>query len=79
MKTIKFIIDELTCPGCITKIERVLSKEKGVAAADVLFSASQVKVAFRDWMISADELAILLENIGYPVLGAKVLSDKVPY
>ncbi len=67
MKTIKFELEELTCPGDIAKIERVLLKQRGVEEANVLFSASKVKIKFRDWRISADELAMLIENIGYPI------------
>ena len=48
MKTIKFQLEELTCPSCINKIESVLRKQKGVQHAKVLFNSSKVKVAYRD-------------------------------
>lgn len=71
MKTIKFEVAELTCPGCSAKIEGVLLKQKGVDDAKVFFSAGKVKIRFRDWLISASELANLIENIGYPIMTAK--------
>lgn len=72
MKTIRFELDELTCPACIARIEGVLLRQKGVTQADVLFYASKVKITFKEWIISAEELIVLIENIGYPVLAAKV-------
>ena len=71
MKTVKFQLEELTCPSCITKIECVLMRQKGVEAANVLFSASKVKVKYRDGVVSEDELATIIENVGYPILAAK--------
>lgn len=71
MKTIKFELEELGCPGDIAKIERLLLKQRGVIEANVLLSASKVKIKFRDWLISIDELAMLIENIGYPVRTAQ--------
>ena len=71
MKTIKFELEELTCPSCIAKIEGVLSREKGVEEANVLFSASKVKVKYREDVVSSERLAALIENVGYPILTAK--------
>jgi len=72
MKTIRLDLDELNCPDCIPRIERLLSKQKGVAQANVIFFANEVKITFKDWMISVDELVSLIENIGYPVRSSKV-------
>ena len=38
MKTVKIQLEELSCHSGIIKIEDVLSKERGVAAAQVLFN-----------------------------------------
>ena len=40
MKTIRFQLETLTCPTCITKIEGALNKESGVEEAKVLFLTS---------------------------------------
>ncbi|HZH54447.1 MAG TPA: heavy-metal-associated domain-containing protein [Sphingobacteriaceae bacterium] len=67
MKTIKFKLEELTCPTCIAKIETVLNKQSGVTKAKVLFNTSQVKVDFDADVVSGDVLAELIEKTGYPV------------
>jgi len=71
MKTVKFQLEELTCPSCINKIESVLSKEDGVEAAKVLFNSSKVKVQYKEEEVSPDRLADLIQKTGYPVLTAK--------
>ena len=68
MKTIKFQLEELTCPSCINKIESVLRKQKGVQHAKVLFNSSKVKVAYRDGETDPETLASLIDKLGYPVL-----------
>lgn len=71
MKTIKFELEELTCPSCIAKIEGVLLRQEGVEEANVLFSASKVKIRYREDVVSGERLAALIENVGYPILTAK--------
>lgn len=68
MKKSKIKLDELTCPSCIAKIENVLSKTTGIEEARVLFNSSQVKVAFKEDVISEDEIIHVIEKLGYPVL-----------
>jgi copper chaperone CopZ len=72
MKTLKIQLEELTCPSCVKKIEGVLSKQKGVSEAKVLFNSSKVKVTFDENFITADILASTIEKLGYPVLNRKV-------
>lgn len=74
MKIEKFQLETLTCPTCITKIEGVLSKEKGVEEAKVLFNSSKVKVTFEEEIISADTIINLIEKVGYPVIRKKSLT-----
>lgn len=68
MKTIKFQLEDLTCPSCINKIEGVLNKEEGVENAKVLFHSSKVKVSFSEDKTEPEKLATLIEKLGYPVL-----------
>lgn len=72
MKTLKIQLEELTCPSCVKKIEGVLSKQKGVSEAKVLFNSSKVKVTFDENFITADILTSTIEKLGYPVLNRKV-------
>lgn len=57
MKTTSFQLEDLTCPICIHKVEGVLNKEDGVAAAKVLFNSSKVNVEFDEAKTSAGKLA----------------------
>lgn len=68
MKTIKFQLEELTCPSCINKIESVLNRERGVQEAKVLFNSSKVKVDYKEGETEPEKLATLIEKLGYPVL-----------
>lgn len=72
MKTVKFQMEELTCPSCVKKIEGVLSKREGVSEVKVLFNSSKVKVVYDENHVTADQLASTIEQLGYPVLNSKV-------
>lgn len=67
IKTVKFQLETLTCPSCITKIENVLSKQAGVENAKVLFNSSKVKVSYDEEQVSSEQLSKLIEKVGYPV------------
>lgn len=67
MKTVRFQLETLTCPSCITKIEGVLNKEPGVEKAKVLFNSSKVKVQYDEEKVSSGRLAELVEKVGYPI------------
>lgn len=71
MKTIKFQLEELTCPSCINKIESVLNRESGVYEAKVLFNSSKVKVDYNEDEVQPQKLASIIEKLGYPVLSPR--------
>ena len=68
MKSINYQLETLTCPSCINKIEGILNKTDGVDSAKVLFNSSKVKIAYDEDKTSAEQLAALIEKLGYPVL-----------
>ncbi|MDX9909010.1 MAG: heavy metal-associated domain-containing protein [Mariniphaga sp.] len=70
IKTVRFQLETLTCPSCITRIEGVLNKEPGVEKAKVLFNSSKVKVEYNEDKVSADRLAEVIEKVGYPVISS---------
>lgn len=76
MKNIEFQLEELTCPSCINKIERTLKKVNGVNTVRVLFNSSKVKVEAQEDK-APEELAGVIEKLGYPVLSQKVKTSKV--
>lgn len=68
MKTKRFQLETLTCPSCVARIEGVLNKEPGVEQAKVLFNSSRVKVDYNTEKVSAERLAKIIEEVGFPVL-----------
>ena len=68
MITVKWKVEELTCPSCIKKIESVLTKQPGVEEAQVLFHSSKVKVVFDEKLVQEEQLKSTLAKLGYPVL-----------
>lgn len=68
MITVKWKVEELTCPSCIKKIESALSKQPGVQEVKVLFHSSQVKARFDESLVQEELLQNMLAKLGYPVL-----------
>lgn len=64
-------LDGLTCPSCMTKIEKGLSSQTGVENVKVLFNASKVKADFDDSQTDADALAGVVDKLGYEVKSIK--------
>lgn len=72
MRTAKFETETFTCPSCITKIESTVGRKEGVESTQVMFNSSKVKVSFDENIISAEEIAKSINDLGYPVLATKV-------
>ena len=70
METIRFQLETLTCPSCVTKIEGALNKQSGVEEAKVLFNSSRVRVKYNSEEVSSEELGKLIEKVGFPVLSS---------
>lgn len=68
LKTVKFQLETLTCPSCVTKIEGVLNKEAGVENAKVFFNSSKVKISYDEDKVSSKRLSELIEKVGYPIV-----------
>ena len=62
----------LTCPSCMTKIEKAVAKHPGVTNVKVLFNASKVKADFDDSTTDADQLKQVVTGLGYDVESVKV-------
>lgn len=65
-------LEPLTCPSCVKKIETALDKTNGVKLAKVLFNSGKVKTEFDDTLTNAEELANVIQKLGYPVIKTKV-------
>lgn len=68
IKSVRFQLETLTCPSCITRIEGVLNKEPGVEKAKVLFNSSKVKIEFDEEKVSSERLAEVIEKVGFPII-----------
>ncbi|WP_461240842.1 heavy-metal-associated domain-containing protein [Paucilactobacillus sp. N302-9] len=72
MKKAILQLGELTCPSCLTKIEHAVAGTNGVDSVKVLFNAGKVKAEFNADQTSADDLADVVEKLGYKVQNVKV-------
>lgn len=56
---------ELTCPSCITKIEKGLKAKTGVEEAKVFFNTGRIEVQHDPALISPNDLVKAVASIGY--------------
>lgn len=68
MKTTTLKLEALTCPSCIKKIEGALKKQPGIKDARVLFNSSKCVVEFNEDAIHSNDIATIVEKLGYSVL-----------
>lgn len=67
MKEITMKLEGMSCPSCMTKIQKVVEAQPGVSQVRVLFNAGKVKARVDDQQSSADNLASVVKNLGYTV------------
>lgn len=68
MHTTKFQTEPFTCPSCVKKIENVVGKKHGVQSIQVMFNSNRVTVFFDEKVITSEEIAKSITDLGYPVL-----------
>lgn len=73
MKKIEMNLEPLSCPSCIKRIEKAMSKEKGVEEARVLFNSSKIKAKFDESVLSAEDIEKTIEKLGYSVTKTKTV------
>ena len=61
--------DDLTCPSCVAKLEKALTRLPGVTLARVSATTGRIEVDHDDARTSADRLVREVEDLGY---GARV-------
>lgn len=54
-----------TCPSCVDKIEKQVSRLDAVAAVKVHFASSRIEVEHDSTRISADDLVAAVAKAGY--------------
>ena len=71
MSKLVFVLETLTCPSCIKKIEHAAAKLEGVEKVNVLFHSSKVQVRFDETKIDIKRIEQLIVKLGYPILSRK--------
>jgi copper chaperone CopZ len=56
---------ELTCPSCIAKIEKALTKIEGVETAKVFFSTGRIEVEHNADLVQGKDLEKAIQSVGY--------------
>ncbi|PKO05436.1 MAG: heavy metal transport/detoxification protein [Chloroflexi bacterium HGW-Chloroflexi-3] len=56
---------ELTCPSCIAKIEKALTKIDGVETAKVFFSTGRIEVEHNNDLVNGKDLEKAIQAVGY--------------
>lgn len=61
----------LTCPSCLTKIQKSVVAAGGTSDVKVLFNAGKVKFTLDSTVTSLDAIQQGIEKMGYTVKGSK--------
>lgn len=64
MKTI-LRSNNLSCPSCVSKIEKALGARDGVKSAKVHFTTGRIEVEHDREQVSPDELVKVVRSTGY--------------
>jgi len=67
MKKVKLYLEDLSCPDCANKIEKVLNKTKGVKSAEVHYTTAKANVEYNDEEIDTEDLKKAVAKTGYQV------------
>lgn len=62
-----FSVEGMTCASCALRVERVLSRQPGVAKATVNFAAAEAIVTSTDGGLDAAQLEAAVSKIGYTI------------
>lgn len=71
MKKVMMKLNGLTCPSCLTKIEKSVASSAGTSNIKVLFNAGKVKFTLDEQQTSVEGIKDKIEKIGYEVKAIK--------
>ncbi len=74
MKQATLQLETLTCPSCLQKIEKAVTRLDGVDSDSlkVLFNSSKVKFDFDEEVIQIEAVEKAIDQLGYEVLKSRV-------
>lgn len=67
MEKVMMKLDGLTCPSCLTKIQKSVASAAGTNNIKVLFNAGKVKFDLDPTQSTTDEIQSEIEKMGYEV------------
>lgn len=56
---------DLSCPSCVSAIEKTLKNTDGVDEATVHFNTGRIEIEYDDAELTDDDLVRIVENSGY--------------
>lgn len=71
MKKVMMKLGGMTCPSCLTKIEKAVENVDGTDQIKVLFNAGKLKFVMDSNKTNTDEVKNAIEKMGYEVMGIK--------
>lgn len=71
MKKVMMKLSGMTCPSCLTKIEKVVDSLDGTDQIKVLFNAGKLKFIMDSDRVKAVDVKAAIEKMGYEVQGIK--------
>ena len=71
MKKVMMKLSGMTCPSCLTKIEKVVDSLDGTDQIKVLFNAGKLKFIMDSDRVKAVDVKVAIEKMGYEVQGIK--------
>ncbi|WP_270648795.1 heavy-metal-associated domain-containing protein [Limosilactobacillus mucosae] len=67
MKKVVLKLNDLSCPSCMSKIQKAVSQQPGVKDAVVMFNAGKVKAEVYEKLIAPEKLGSIVNQLGYQV------------
>ena len=67
-QTLSLPVLGMTCAGCASSVQSILSAQEGVVSAEVNYATQQVKVAYKSDLIQPLQFKKALQDVGYDVL-----------
>ena len=65
MKSLKFKVAGMHCPGCVTSVKEALLSAPGISKAEVDISNDTATVEFFENQTTVDKLVSIIENSGF--------------
>lgn len=83
IQTLTFPVTGMTCAGCASSVESMISTQQGVEKAEVNYASQSVKVAFHPQIIQPADFQKAVQSVGYDLIidteNGKELQEKAQH